>query len=351
MKLTQLACERLSPPVGRLNIIYWDQLLPGFGLRVSARGRKTWVATYRVNRKEVMETFGTMAVTPSLAQARDLARASMQKARSGVNPVAERRAAEDAAAEVAKEKAFTFSKLVDRYLDEHADRHMRKSSAYQARRALARALPVWGDRPAKDISKKDVLDLLNDIAKRRLRKYNGAVGGAGIQSNNVLSHLKTTFRWAIREAKLETDPTDGVSRRGKDVPRDRVLDPDEIRLFWEGADQLGWPFGPLFKLLLITAQRRDEGVGRMEWGEIDLEKSRWTIPAARSKNGKAHIVHLSPLAISIIEQLPRLTGSLVFSTTGSTSVSGYPSAKERVDEYMRAKLNGTDLVNLGGPRS
>jgi integrase len=344
MKLTQLACERLSPPVGRLNVTYWDILLPGFGLRVSAKGRKTWVATYRVNRKEVMETFGTMAVTPSLAQARDLARASMQKARSGVNPVAERRAAEAAAAEVAEAKAFTFSKLVDCYLDEYAERHMRKSSAYQARRALMRALPAWGDRPAKEITKQDVLDLLNDIASKRLRKYNGSIGGAGIQSNNILSHMKTMFRWAVREAKLETDPTVGVARRVKDVPRDRVLDAEEIKLFWEGADQLGWPFEAIFKLLLVTAQRRDEGVSKMEWNEIDLEKSRWTIPATRSKNGKAHIVHLTSLAVSIIEQLPRLSGSLVFSTTGSTSVSGHSTAKTRVDEYMRAQLNGTELA-------
>jgi integrase len=326
--------------------MYWDQLLPGFGLRVSAKGRKTWVATYRVNRKEVMETFGTMAVTPSLAQARDLARASMQKARAGVNPVAERRAAEAAAAKAAEQKAFTFAKLVDRYLDEHAERHMRKSSPYQARRALARALPVWGDRPAKEITKRDVLDLLNDIAKTRLRKYNGSVGGAGIQANNILSHMKTMFRWALRETQhLEIDPTEGVSRRVKDVPRDRVLDAEEIKLFWQRAGELGWPFESIFKLLLVTAQRRDEGVSKMEWNEIDLDKSRWTIPATRSKNGKAHIVHLTPLAISIIEQLPRLSGSLVFSTTGSTSVSGHSTAKVRVDEYMRSKLNGTELAN------
>ena len=81
----------------------------------------------------------------------------------------------------------------------------------------------------------------------------------------------------------------------------------------------------------------------MEWGELDLDKQRWTIPATRSKNGKAHIVHLTPLAVSIIEGLPHLSGSLVFSTTGSTSVSGHSTAKVRVDEYMRAQLNGTEL--------
>jgi integrase len=348
IKLTQLACERLKPPPPDVqSITYWDQHLPGFGLRVSSRGRKTWIAMYRVNRKEVMETIGTMYIMPSVAQARDAARASMIKARQGINPVEERRAAEALAAESAAREAFTFPKLVERYMREHAERHTRPSTARETRRTLNRAVTVWTDRPANSICKSDVRGLIDDIANKRLRKQTGAVGGALIESNSVLGSLRTMFKWAVREEILTTDPTEGVAKRGKEVPRDRVLDADELRLFWEGAEQLGWPFEPLFKLLLITAQRRDE-VSSMAWSELDLERSRWTIPATRSKNGKAHHVHLSPLAISIIVQLPRLEGSLVFSTTGSTSVSGHSTAKARVDEFMRGKLNSADSADFPG---
>jgi integrase len=343
IKLTQLACERLRPPTDAQNVIYWDLQLPGFGLRVSARGRKTWLAMYRVNRREVMETIGTMAIMPSVAQARDCARSSMIKARQGINPVNERRERESALAAAAAIQQFTFAKLCERYLKEYAERKTRPSSVYQSRRTLSRALAVWSERPANSITKRDVLELINDIASKRLRERAGAVGGSVIESNNVLVTLKTMFRWAVREDILSTDPTDGVIKRGKEVPRDRVLDADEIRLFWEGAGQLGWPFEPLFKLLLITAQRREE-VGSITWEEIDIERCRWTIPATRSKNGKAHIVHLSPLAVSIIEGLPRLTGALLFSTNGSTSVSGHSTAKSRVDDYMRNALNGRELA-------
>jgi integrase len=343
MKLTQLACERLKPPTDKDSVIFWDLQLPGFGLRVSSRGRKTWITMYRVNRREVMETIGTMALIPNVAQARDAARASMLKARQGINPVEQRRERERALASAAEVQRFTFAKLCARFLREYAERKTRPSSVYQYRRTLARALAVWSERPANDISKRDVRELIDEIANKRLRKQTGAVGGAGIESNNVLTSLKTMFRWAVREDILTADPTEGVAKLGKEVPRDRVLDADEIKLFWEGAEELGWPFEPLFKLLLITAQRRDEGVGKMGWNEIDLDKSRWTIPATRSKNGKAHIVHLTPLAMSIIESLPRLSGSLVFSTTGSTSVSGHSTAKSRVDEYMRSQMNGTEL--------
>jgi integrase len=346
MKLTQLACERLKPPPpDKQSIVYWDLQLPGFGLRVSSRGRKTWIAMYRVNRREVMETLGTMALMPNVAQARDAARASMLKARQGINPVTERREHEAAKAKAAEVQRFTFAKLCERYIREYAERYTRPSSVYQSRRSLNRALAVWSDRPANSIVKGDVRELIDQIASKRLRKQTGAIGGAGIESNNVLTSLKTMFRWAVREEILTTaDPTEGVTKRAKEVPRDRVLDPDEIRLFWEGAGELGWPFGPLFQLLLITAQRREE-VGSMAWEEIDLERCRWTIPASRSKNGKAHHVHLSPLAVSIIESLPPLAGSLLFSTSGTKAVTGYSTPKLRVDEHMRAKLNGTELAN------
>ena len=95
IKLTQLAAEHLQPLTNAVNVTYWDTQLPGFGLRVSAKGRKTFVAMYRVKGgKEVMETIATMAELPDIKDARDRARASMLQARQGINPVVKRKAAE-----------------------------------------------------------------------------------------------------------------------------------------------------------------------------------------------------------------------------------------------------------------
>ena len=136
---------------------------------------------------------------------------------------------------------------------------------------------------------------------------------------------------------IAVDPTAGVRHRVKEKARDRALirvsaegedegaggrndpagedsDNTELACFWHGCDKLGWPFGPLFKLLLLTAQRREE-VGGMRWSEIDLDKRIWTIPRERAKSDRAHIVHLSAPAIEIIEGLPH-TGELVFSSNG-----------------------------------
>src|SRR5437899_6499593 len=96
-KLTQAAVEKLkAPEKGRVE--YWDSQLPGFGLRISKSGRKTWIALYRVGGQLVRETIGTSGLIPNIADARQRARASMQKAQAGQNPVAEKRERERAAA-------------------------------------------------------------------------------------------------------------------------------------------------------------------------------------------------------------------------------------------------------------
>jgi integrase len=123
----------------------------------------------------------------------------------------------------------------------------------------------------------------------------------------------------------------------KERTRDRVLSDDEIRWFWQGCEEIDWPFGPLFKLLLLTAQRRDEVAGVVR-SEIDLENRVWAIPRYKTKTDRGHEVHLSKLAIVVLRQLPRITNghgeALIFTVTGDTSVSGFSRAKRRLDAAM-----------------
>src|SRR5437667_3651461 len=94
---------------------HWDTQLPSFGIRITAKGRKAWVCLYRVNGKAIWETIGSTAVIPKIADARKFARDAMTKARAGVNPIEERRAAAAAAKAQAEAEAFTFAKLSDRF--------------------------------------------------------------------------------------------------------------------------------------------------------------------------------------------------------------------------------------------
>src|SRR3954454_3559397 len=111
IRLTQLAVDKLAPPATR-RTVYWDRHLPGFGVRVTANGAKSWVAMYRVNGKAVMETIGTVARIPRVDDARQVARASMEKAAAGNNPVIEKRV------EAVRAATNTTAAAVSQYLDQ-----------------------------------------------------------------------------------------------------------------------------------------------------------------------------------------------------------------------------------------
>lgn len=335
VKLTQLFADRQGPPQEG-HTTYWDQTLPGFGLRISSKNRRTWVVTYVVKGgKQVMETVGTMATIPNVGEARGRARMSMNRAREGVHPVEERKEQKAAAEAAAEVKAFTFNKLADQFIREHVERNNRPVSVYESKRMLARVGERWGHRQAQSITKADVYAVIEEIASRRLRKRASMPGPSLVMANAVLRCLRTLFRWAVAKGLVDRDPTEGVLKPlTKETPRDRVLDDREIVLMWNGSDELGWPFGPIAKLLLLTAQRESEVAG-MRWSEIDFEKAVWKIPATRAKNAKAHTVALSPLAIEVINAVPN-QGDLLFSKTGKTAASGFSNAKERLNAFMSA---------------
>jgi hypothetical protein len=188
---TQAAVERLKPPAAD-RAVYWDKLLPGFGLRVavprkgSGDGRKTWIAMYRVDGRAVFETIGTLAAIPKVEDARQRARVSIAKAKGGTNPVAERRAererkrkrAEVEAAAVAQVEAEEgrFEVAARRFLVER-DRAEDWSPKYAAevKRILEHdVLPQWRDRPIREITDADVKALLWTKAGNRERRRKGA---------------------------------------------------------------------------------------------------------------------------------------------------------------------------------
>jgi integrase len=335
LKLTQPAVEKLkAPPMGRIE--YWDNQLPGFGLRISETGRKTWVVMYRVRGKLVRETLGTAAVIPNVADARSRARESLQKAQAGVNPVEERRGSERAAKVAAERTPKSFGAGVDLYLTRYAERNTKPSTYKETKRVLEHDVKLaWDNRSIGEITRRDVIGLLDGIVDR----------GAAVQANRTFAVLRRFFNWTVEREIIPSSPLSGLRSPTAEAARDRALGDDEIRLFWAGSDKRGWPFGPMFKLLLLTAQRRDE-VGMMEWTELDdLATRRWTIPREKAKNDRAHEVHLSELAIEIIHELPKISrtradgiGSepspYLFTTNGERPVSGFSKAKERLDKHM-----------------
>ena len=132
----------------------------------------------------------------------------------------------------------------------------------------------------------------------------------------------------------------------KEVARERWLSEEEICRFWSGAGEQGYPFGPFLKMLLLTAQRRDEIAG-LRWSEVDFAKGTITFKGERTKNKTLHILPLSSQALAVLRSVPRFLGSeYVFTTTGRSSVSGFGRLKDRVDEHVGLEVEGWRFHDL-----
>src|SRR5262249_11757598 len=130
---------------------------------------------------------------------------------------------------------------------------------------------------------------------------------------------------------------------GKKTQRTRVLSDAELRAAWIGAQRLGYPYGPLFQLLMLTGQRKSE-VAEMRWSEIgDLAKKLWTIPPERMKADAAHLVPLADDAVAVLTSLPRFDGDYVFSIRyGAQPVAAFSEYKRRYDAEILKALREHD---------
>jgi integrase len=264
----------------------WEDGRTGLGLRVSPKGRKTWVYMYRHGGRARRMGFGTYP-SVGLAKARVRHSRARELLEQGIDPGAqqiEHKRTEDS--------ATTVSDLIDEYLDKWA--RPRKRSAGEDERMLRKdVLPIWGRRKAKEITRRDVITLLDGIAER----------GSPIMANRTLAVIRKMFNFAISRDIVDATPVAMVKAPAKERQRDRVLSANEIRTLWKGLDTAPMSEGVklILKLQLVTAQRKGEVLGAA-LDEFDFEENVWTIPAERVKNNQAHRVPLSPLALELIHQ-------------------------------------------------
>jgi integrase len=202
-----------------------------------------------------------------------------------------------------------------------------KDSEREIRKELIAPL---GDRPIASITREDVVLLIDAIARKP----------APYLAHVVLGHARSLFNWAINRGTygLETSPCDRIKPAaliGPKEARQRVLSDAELVALWKATEVLGYPFGPLYQLLLLTGARKSE-VSDARWSEFDLAKKIWTVPPERFKSNATHLVPLSDAAVAIIEALPRFTkGDHLFSTTyGEKPISGFSKGKDRLDRLM-----------------
>jgi integrase len=188
-------------------------------------------------------------------------------------------------------------------------------------RALRRELAPWWGRPLRNVTKRDVVALLDSVFDR-----------APLMANRMLAHLKQLFSWAVERDILRASPIAGMKRPASEESRDRVLTEDELVAVWRACDGLGWPAGPLVQLLILTAQRRGE-VAAMAWQDVDRDAKLWTLPKVLTKAKRMHDVPLSPLALEIIGGLPLVGHSgLVFPSRTEGVIANFSLHKRQLDQ-------------------
>jgi integrase len=289
-------------------------------LIVQPTGRKSWAVRFRLHGKSRKHTLGSYPAI-GLAEARSQAGEALRLVHRGINPESVKQTA-----------APSFESVVRDFIERHAKKNR---SWTEAARLLGLRpqltfiegglIERWGKRPVDDIRRDEIVALLDDIAER-----------APYVANRTLAYLRKLYNWATPRYRLTSNPCQGVSAPGKERSRDRVLTDEELRRVWLAAGEIGYPFGDVVRLLILTGQRLNE-VAQMEWSEIDLDAKLWTLPRGRVKNDRGHTVPLSAAAIEIIERLPR-KGALVFNGRSGRMASGSVSRfKEKLDQLSGVK--------------
>jgi integrase len=225
----------------------------------------------------------------------------------------------DPASEKREAKRRVVADRVEDLLETFIAQHLSKNrSGGEISRLLRREVgKPWAGRSIHEITKRDVVELVSAIEQR----------GAPVAANKALKSVKTFLRWCVGRAVLDQSPAEGVPLPAKEVARDRVLNDQELAQVILGARKIGGAYGIIVELLALTGQRRAEVAG-LQREELDLAHRVWTIPKQRTKNAKAHVVHLCDQSVAVLKRVDQ-PGPLL----GTKPFQDFSRAKRLLDQF------------------
>ena len=309
--------------------------------RPDGRPAKMWLGRVEFTDRET-EDDPVIGGTLTLGQARELAAQIDRKRKRGLDVIEEQKAAEARKSTAAADRAAnTFGSCAREFFTTYKTRRQTRPRRWRDTASLlglryqpgsdpATTEPelikgglasIWADKPVASIDGHDVHAVVSEARK---------VGSEG-RARKLYAALSVLFSWLLRERRTAANPCGGVWRPGPPPARERVLTDSEIATFWRGCDTIGWPFGLLFQLMLLTGCRLREAAN-MTRAELDADGV-WTIPGNRTKNGRPYSLTLPPLAKETIARVPTIASEagFVFTTSGRSAVSGFSRAKKQLD--------------------
>jgi integrase len=290
-KLTDADVKSLKAPEhGRIELR--DSDVRGLAIRVTERGAKSWVLWYwnpAAKRKRRL-TLGEYPAI-SLAKARELARKHKNTIAEGGDPAVAKQIA------TTQQAPKTVGEAMALYVEESKRNKQRswKNKMWLARKHL---LPVWRSRLLQDITRANVVELLNRIARAEHRGR----PTKGTAANRVASLLSGLFSWAISQALCDVNPVRDTRRPTEEQPREFTLPGDQVRKIWRVVKTLeDARVRDFYRLTFLTCGRRGEVLG-MRWDDLDLDEGVWTVPRARTKNKQVWRVPLTSTALSLLRE-------------------------------------------------
>jgi integrase len=273
---------------GKRDVIFFDDMA-GFGhrLRLGANGKmlRSWIVQYRRAGGTRRITLGPADVL-SAEQARAAAKKILGRVALGEDPQGDR-------IERRGKDRLTVGAIVADYLDLKKG-EVKRTTRAAMHRYLGEYFKPLHTMPIDVVSRKDVASRLVAITR----------GHGSIVAARARAALSAFFAWSMREGLCEQNPCIGTNRPKENPARDRVLSDSELAAIWRacGDDD----HGRIVRLLILTGCRRAE-IGGLAWSEID-DAGTWTLPKARSKNGRPHALPLPLMALRIVESVPRMVG-------------------------------------------
>jgi integrase len=310
VKFTEASVKAFVMPAGKDDHYEWDDAMPGFGFRCrNVGGSKVYLVKYRVGDKQRKLTLGaTNKVT--LDTAKINARAIFGKVAMKIDPANE-------LAQAAADASNTFDTVIGAYLE--TVKQERSKSHYEAtKRALQVRFKNLHGLALASISRSTVATELQAIKKDQ----------GPIAMNRARTYLSSFFNWAIGEGLCEANPVDKTNRN-EENSRDRVLKNTELKTIWRALPDND--FGKCSKLLMLTAQRRNE-IGGLKVSEFNRAERQIELPPERTKNSLPHIVPLSDMAMSILESVDMDGKEFVFGRRADSGFSGWGDAKTMLDQ-------------------
>ena len=329
-KLTDRLLAGLNLELGRKDRLLFDTECRGLGVRLTLRtGRgakakpemiRTFIVQWRdpATRKTLREPVGVWGGI-TIEQAREAVRARLGAMAKGINPRAERAKLRAEAERERAERALTFGTLIEGWGALYLN-HRRTRYSAEAQRALRYAFPSALNRPAARLTRAEVVNTLDALAK----------AGKAAMAGRTMAYGRACYRWAELRGKVPGNPFASLPISAGATERERVLTDEEIGRVWKATTSMPYPWVAV--PLIVSDAGPPRGSGRHALVGLSPDLGTWTIPSTRMKRGLPHLVALPAEARDVLALIPRIAGQdLVFSTTGRTAVSGFTKSKAALD--------------------